>query len=59
MLLIGDIHITTKYSNQILDAIKDYVTAFSHEKNIVFMGDYMYMFSYDRKALGMLFDLFL
>lgn len=59
MLLIGDIHITTRHTNAILDAIRWYVAHFPEEKNVVFMGDYMYMFSYDRKALGELFDLFL
>lgn len=59
MLLIGDIHITTKYTDQIIDTIQSYVDTFPEEKNIIFLGDYMYMFSYDRKALGRLFDLFL
>ncbi len=59
MLLIGDIHITTKYTDAILDTINHYVEEFSHEKNIIFLGDYMYMFSYDRRALGKLFDTFL
>lgn len=59
MLLIGDIHITTKHTHAIIDAIKHYVDSFPEEKNLIFMGDYMYMFSYDRKALAALFDLFL
>lgn len=59
MLLIGDIHITTKHCDAILDSINEYVASFPGEKNVIFMGDYMYMFSYDRRALGRLFDLFL
>ncbi len=59
MLLIGDIHITTKYTDQIIDSLRRYVGQFPHEKHIIFMGDYMYMFSYDRRALARLFDLFL
>lgn len=59
MLFIGDIHITTKYTDQIIDSIHAFVDTFPAEKNIVFLGDYMYMFSYDRKALSRLFDLFL
>lgn len=59
MLLIGDIHITTRHTHAIIDTIKHYIDSFPTEKNLIFMGDYMYMFSYDRKALAELFDLFL
>jgi predicted phosphodiesterase len=59
MLLIGDIHITTKHTESIIDTIRSYIAHFPDEQNIIFLGDYMYMFSYDRKALGRLFDLFL
>lgn len=59
MLLIGDLHITTKYADAIIDAVRGFVDRNSEEKNLVFLGDYMYMFSYDRKALGQLFDLFI
>lgn len=59
MLLIGDIHITTKYTDAILETIRNFIDKNQEEKNIIFLGDYMYMFSYDRKALSELFDLFL
>ena len=59
MLFIGDIHITTKYTDKIITAIKSYIADFPDEQNLIFLGDYMYMFSYDRKALGALFDLFI
>lgn len=59
MLLIGDIHITSKYTDAIIDTITRFVDQHETEKNIIFLGDYMYMFSYDRTALASLFDLFL
>lgn len=59
MLLIWDIHITTKHTDAILDTIAQFIDAHDTEKNIVFLGDYMYMFSYDRVALSRLFDLFI
>lgn len=39
--------------------MKSFIEKFSDEKNVVFVWDYMYMFSYDRQALGDLFDFFL
>lgn len=59
MLLIWDIHANARHTNAILDSMKKYIEQFSDEKNVVFLGDYMYMFSYDRQALGDLFDFFL
>ncbi len=59
MLLIGDIHITTKHADAIIASIASYAQENNDEKNIIFLGDYMYMFSYDRTALARLFDLFL
>ena len=59
MLLIWDIHANARHINAILDNMKSFVAKFSDEKNIIFLWDYMYMFSYDRQALGELFDFFL
>jgi Calcineurin-like phosphoesterase len=59
MLIIGDIHINAKHARALIYEISAYIEAQSDETNIVFVGDYMYMFSYDRQALGDLFDLFL
>lgn len=59
MLFIGDIHINSLMGRQIIDSLKEYISHFPHEKNIVFLGDYVYHFSYDRKALMELYDFFL
>ncbi len=58
MLFIWDVHITTKRQAQLLEQISSYIEKFSHEKTIIFMGDFVYQFSYDRKALLWLFHLF-
>ena len=52
-------HINAKQSAKILQELREFVDSFPAEKNIVFLGDYMYMFSYDRQALADLFDFFL
>lgn len=59
MLLIPDIHINAKHARAILHEISTYIEANADQQNIVFLGDYMYMFSYDRQALSDLLDLFL
>ena len=58
MLLIGDIHLQAKYTHDILQAIRDYVAKHENEQHIVFVGDYVYHFSYHRKSLLSLFALF-
>lgn len=57
MLLIPDIHITSKYTTHIIHTIKTFVDCYPQENNIVFLGDYVYAFNYDRKALLQLFEL--
>jgi hypothetical protein len=57
MLLIPDIHINTQYRDQIISKLSDIVTHHSDEKHIVLLGDYVYMFSYDRDALLALYKL--
>ncbi len=59
MLLIWDIHANAKHIQAILTNIREFVKAHDDEKNVIFLGDYMYMFSYDRSALSELFDIFL
>jgi len=53
MILIGDIHITQQVKGRILDTIKNFCTDPLHawHKDIVFMGDYVYHFNYDRQSL--------
>jgi hypothetical protein len=59
MLLIWDIHANAKHVQAIINNIREFLKAHDDEKNVIFLGDYMYMFSYDRGALSQLFDLFL
>lgn len=58
MLLIGDIHITTRMTERIITMLRDFVAANPAEKNIVFVGDYVYHFAYDRAALFALYEFF-
>jgi hypothetical protein len=59
MLLIGDIHINAKYKDKILSAVRDFINAHPEETNLIFMGDFVYHFSYDRTSLLEVYDLFL
>ncbi len=58
MLFVGDIHINSKISNQLLSKLKESIL-WSGEENIIFLGDYVYHFVYDRAALMELFNFFL
>jgi len=59
MLLIWDIHINTRYQDKILTWFRDIFFAYPDEKTIIFFGDYVYHFAYDRNALLQLYKLFL
>lgn len=59
MLLIWDLHITSRYKDKILAELQSFVDANPNEKNIIFLGDYVYHFSYDRNALMGLYHFFL
>lgn len=59
MLFIGDIHINSRYKDSIISNIKEYIYSQPEEKNIIFLWDYVYHFSYDRRALLELFELFI
>jgi|GEM_PF-202140 len=58
MLLIGDIHITTRMTDRIITMLRDFVDAHPTEQNIIFVGDYVYHFAYDRTALFALYEFF-
>ena len=59
MLLIGDIHINTRYQDKILTELRGIFSTYPDEKTIVFFWDYVYHFAYDRNALLQLYKLFL
>lgn len=59
MLLIWDIHITSRHQDKILQEITNFVNKYPEEKNIIFLWDYVYHFSYDRKAILSLYNLFI
>lgn len=58
MLLVGDLHITTKYKDKIIDELSSYIDQHPEENTIIFLGDYVYHFSYDRNALLALYHFF-
>ncbi|MFZ2150865.1 MAG: metallophosphoesterase [Candidatus Absconditicoccaceae bacterium] len=59
MLLIGDIHITQRFKDKIISGIQNFIDQNPDEKNIIFLGDYVYHFSYDRNSILELYNLFL
>lgn len=59
MLLIWDLHITSRYKDKILAELQNFVDEYPDEQNIIFLGDYVYHFSYDRNALMSLYHFFL
>lgn len=59
MLLIWDIHITQRSKDKIISWIKNFVSQNPDEKNIIFLWDYVYHFSYDRTSILELYNLFL
>lgn len=59
MLFFWDIHITSKHTSVLLDQVREVVSRNSNEQHILFLWDYVYHFSYDRKALLQLFSLFI
>lgn len=59
MLLIWDIHLTAKVKTEVLASLRAFVASQPTEKNLIFLGDFVYHFSYDRASLLALFELFL
>ncbi len=58
MLLIGDIHINYKEKEGILDSLKEMIQQHPDEKNIIFLGDYVFSFNYERQPLLELYHFF-
>ncbi len=59
MLFFWDIHINHRYQHDIINGIKNILEQYPEEENIVFLGDYVYHFSYDREALLGLYQLWI
>jgi DNA repair exonuclease SbcCD nuclease subunit len=59
MLLIWDIHIHPRYGDSLIQMLRDFVQKNNHETHIIFVGDYVYHFSYHRPSLLVLLDFFL
>lgn len=59
MLLIWDIHLNSRIKDKLLNLLKSFIQEHNEEKNLIFLGDFVYHFSYDRNALLELYDLFL
>lgn len=58
MLIIGDIHIHPRYGTLTLDTLRDFIQQHPSD-HVVFLGDYVYHFSYHRASLFALLELFL
>lgn len=58
MIIIPDIHINTKQSTSILAKLEEIFRKYD-DKEVLFLGDYVYMFSYDRASLIRLYNIFL
>ena len=59
MLLIWDIHLNSRIKDKLLNSLKSFIQEHNEEKNLIFLWDFVYHFSYDRNALLDLYDLFL
>ena len=59
MLLIWDIHLNSRIKDKLLNSLKSFIQEHNEEKNLIFLWDFVYHFSYDRNALLELYDLFL
>ena len=59
MLLIWDIHLNSRIKDKLLESLKSFIQEHDEEKNLIFLWDFVYHFSYDRNALLELYDLFL
>ena len=59
MLLFGDLHINSRIVDRVLDNMKSWISQNQDEKNLIFLWDYVYHFSYDREALLKLYSFFL
>lgn len=59
MLLIWDIHLNSRIKDKLIQTLKSFIQDHEEEKNLVFLGDFVYHFSYDRNTLLELYELFL
>lgn len=59
MLLIWDVHLNSRVKDRVLNSLKAFIQKHDEEKNLIFLWDFVYHFSYDRNALLELYDLFL
>ena len=59
MLIIPDIHIHHRHASQIIESILDFVKLYPDEQDVILLGDYVYMFSYDSRAIQMLYQMIL
>lgn len=57
MLVIWDIHITSKVQQQMIESLRQRVDRHPDERHIVLVGDIVYHFSYDRTAVMALYEL--
>ena len=55
MIFIGDVHATSLVIDKILEKIENFVKS-KKDKHIVYMGDFVYHFNYDRKSILKIFD---
>lgn len=58
MFLIGDVHVNSMVVEDVIKNL-ELQLAKSKEENIIFMGDFVYHFNYDRKAILRVFDFIL
>ena len=59
MLFIWDIHLNSRIKDKLIWSLKSFIQDHEEEKNLVFLGDFVYHFSYDRNTLLELYELFL
>jgi len=59
MLLIWDIHLNSRIKDKLLNSLKSFIQEHNEERNLIFLWDFVYHFSYDRNVLLELYDLFL
>lgn len=59
MLLFWDLHINSRVCDRVIQSMRQRIDQNPNEKNLVFLWDYVYHFSYDREALLALYTLFL
>lgn len=59
MLLFGDLHINSRICDRVIETMNSWINQNPDEKNLLFLWDYVYHFSYDREALLRLYTFFL